>query len=247
MNNFNYEMIESYLAGELQGEELQAFTKELQTNEALASEVLLYDSIQKDMIQNHQTSLGTEKLRQSTSTLNKEYFKKQTASVVPMRRWLYLAAAAAVACLLLLNNPFTKETNESLFAANSKEIPALTTVRGNADDNTAAIALYNQKDFTAAIPKLELQLTKNAADNELLLALGVSYTKTNAGVKAIATLDKLIAKNNAYQDEAKWWKALAQIQDKNNGAAVETLNSISNASDKKQQVDKLMKALSKLK
>src|SRR5258705_9436236 len=100
MQNEWFEKIELYLAGELKGEELALFEKQLKDDDQLRQQVDLYKTIESEMKQRTSGSKEEADLKKSLSDLGKKYFARETtAKIIPIhqkRKWLYVAAAAVL-------------------------------------------------------------------------------------------------------------------------------------------------------
>lgn len=244
-------MIEQYVSGELTGQERIAFEKKMQEDPMLAQEVDLYRSIGQEIRDMGQAHEQEQALRNNLQALNKEYFQEQ-APVVKMKRvwWIAGAAAAAAAILLFVIKPFSAEkfSNEKLFSYYTEDVAELSPgQRGGADDSLLArvATLYNKQEYSEAIPLLETLINRHPADNELLLAKGISQLKINQPDSALVVFNSLINGQSVFKNQGLWYKALALLKQNKLAECAEALNDISPVSDRYKLSQQLLKKIKK--
>jgi TolA-binding protein len=250
MIEFNYEIIDQYLAGELTGEELVAFEQQMQSNPALVNEVQLYKTLGGEIKQVNQTDKNEENLHRSISNLNKEYFKPK-APIVKMKKIWWMGIAAAVAAIvLLLVQPFAGEKfdNEKLFAHYSANTDELSSVQREGTDNPElvnAAELYNSKQYQLALPLLEKLVTAYPDDKDLLLAKGVSVLQNGKVESAIPIFNAISSTETVYKNSALWFKALSLLKMNKLAECVTVLRSLSTGADRYKQAQELIKKIEK--
>ena len=247
------EQIERYLAGELSNEEVQAFELRLQTDSEFAENFTLYQSIQNEMQSDEDEASLKEELWRHT----KKYFgeEEKGGKVIPMgpvrkKRWVYAAvAAAACIALLLVFRPWqdNRLSNDELYAQNAVPEDLPTTMRGGNDDSlrARAAALYNKKDFAAALPLLDSITKYNPGEAQLQLALGICYLQTNNFEMAITKFDSLAAGQSIYHYDAFAWKAYVYLKQNNKEACIAALKQIPADAPNYGKAEKLIKELSR--
>jgi predicted Zn-dependent protease len=230
MNTINYEIIEQYLNGELQGEALQTFEQQLQTDAALATEVALYRNIQHELKQSLQYQEEETALAGTLTALGKQHFLPSPVKKSSIRRLWWVAAAAAAVILFFIINPLSKDhlTNEQLFAqyAVPENLPAAQ--RGSATDTLSikAAQLYNSKTYTEALPLLDSIVKQRPGQPQLQLAIGICQLYTGDYNNSIKNFDELSAGQHIYKDEAIYWKALAYLRQNKKEECIATLKLI---------------------
>ncbi len=243
-------LIEKYLAGELSNEEVQAFEMRLKADMEFAETFKLYQSIENEM----QADEDESQLRDELSQHTKKYFgEEERGKVIPMgparkKRWLYAAVAAAASItLLLIFNPFKNHrlNSEELYAQNAVPEDLPTTLRGNNEDSllAKATALYNKKNYMAALPLLDSITRAKPGEAQLQLALGICYLQTNKFEMAISKFDGLATGQSIYKYDAIAWKALAFLKQNKKEDCVAALKQIPAGAANYEKAEKLIKDL----
>jgi tetratricopeptide (TPR) repeat protein len=254
MNEFNYDIISQYLAGELVGEELIAFEKKLQTNTALANEVQLYKTIETELYDSLKNKLEKENLTATLTTLGNAHFKKNEAKVVAInKRWWYAAAAVAAAVILffiLMPNKTKTEpfNNETLFAGYvAKSVDELSFGQRGKNDSLLikAASLYNKKEYATVLPILENEIADNPNETQLILATGVCYMQTGQYNFAINFFDQIANGKTAFASKAQWYKALVLLKQNKLADCKLALQQIPNNADDYASTVELLKKIEK--
>ena len=246
MNEINYEIISQYLDGELTGETLAAFEKQMQEDAELAAEVNIYRTIEADQSFITKNSTEKEKLSQSLQELNKTFFKKPESKVLKITRWWYAAAAvAAAAIFILILKPFAGEkfNNEKLFAYYSKDVESLSaSQRGASNDSLVlqAVSLFNKKDYAGSLPLLKNILAGKPNETDLFLATGICYLQTNKPDAALEIFNTIAKGNTVYKNQATWYKALVLLKQNKPDDCYKVLESLPAEADNIKEARELM-------
>jgi tetratricopeptide (TPR) repeat protein len=249
MNEFNYEIINDYLSGELTGEALQAFEREMQANKNLANEVALYKIIQDELSFDQQNKVQKNELANTLSTLNKTHFVQPTAKVVSFKKWIYAATAlAAAAVLFFIFRPIPTEVfnNETVFASYTKNIEELSVgQRGNVVDTLLinAATLYNKKEYAAALPILQKIIIAKPQETSFTLATGVCYLQTLQYGDALKLFTEIENGNSVFKQQATWYKALTYLKQNKLSDCYNVLKTIPTDADKYKEATELMKKI----
>ena len=248
MNEFNYDIINDYVCGELNGEALLAFEKELQTNESLAKEVAIFKTIQDELGSQFKNKSESENLKQTLGKLNETYFEKPKAKVVSMKKIIIgiIAVAAAVLLFFMLKPSNNNYDKAAIYASAIKDVePISNTVRGIGidDDIEKAKLLYNAKNYTEALPKLKAIVEKKKEETELTMALGVCYLKTNKLDSAFTVFDSIAQGITVYKYNAILYKALIYFKQNNTVACKALLKLIPEDADKYKAAQALLKKI----
>ena len=205
------EFIQPFLDGELSREELDWFSKELETNAVLAEDIRLYrevDSVirkqdvldlrdQLDVIHNSIGDPALEPVRQTR-----------------YRKVLSYAAIASLAILIslgvLLKVQHNKLTNDQIFEKHYEPYEVTMIYRSAETDYqdllSRAMTQYESKDYEAAIGLFEQILAKDPADMASSLYSGISYMETEQYKKADQKFQKIIDhKDNLFVEQAEWY------------------------------------------
>ncbi|MET0393521.1 MAG: tetratricopeptide repeat protein [Chitinophagaceae bacterium] len=246
MRERNAEIIEQYLDGELEGEALLAFEKELQSDPELREEVALYRTIRGELAQSFRGSLEKEAVGRTLQDLGAQYFSNEPARVIGRRRWWYTGAAAAAAILLFfVVRPFFTRSfdHEKLFARYMQDVPALPEAeRGNGSDSLLAEAtkLYNAKAYARALPLLQHMMVRQPAAAELRLAVGICYLQTGSYDAAIKELDSVAKGGTVFENTAVWYKAMALLRQNKLDACYAVLSALPREADQYKEAQELM-------
>ena len=249
MSEINYEIISQYLDGELTGDALAAFEKQMQENADLAAEVNIYKTIEAEQTFNIKHRAEKENLTSSLHELNKTYFKKNEAKVVTMNRWWYAAAAVAAAVILIfVIRPFGGEAfnNEKLFAYYSKNVEPLSAGQRGAKTDTLelkAVDLFNKKDYAGSLPLLKKVLAEKPNETDLLLANGISFLQVNQTDSALRIFNIIAEGNTVYKKQAIWYKALVLLKQNNLNECYIKLESLPPEADNYKEAKELMKKI----
>lgn len=249
MDEALYEQIERYLAGETDAEARAAFEARLETDPELAEKFRLYRHIGREMSAHTQNLAAQTALEENLGKLNEQYFtpeQKSPAKVVSMKkRWLLAAASLALLAILawpLLRPPAS--TNMAALYTEYNNIDSLAGSRGNADSLwQQAAALFNSRQYQAALPALTGYLKTNPPDSaETLKAIGICHRQLGQAAEAIAVFDRLAAAYPLYAATANWNKALVFLQQEKKKECLETLRRI-NEADRDGRMKDLLKKL----
>ena len=249
MSEINYEIISQYLNGELTGEALAAFEKQMQEDSELAAEVNIYRIIEADQSFFIKNKAEKEKLAGSLEELNKDYFKKNEAKVIGINRWWYAAAAVAAAVVfILILRPFGEETfdNNKLFAYYTKDVEPLSAVERGANEDTLllqAVNLFNKKDYKKSLPLLKNTLASDSAKTDLLIATGFCFLQINQYDSATKIFNYLVNGNTVYKNKATWYKALTFLKKNKIDSCYKILETLPVDADNIKEARELMKKI----
>jgi predicted Zn-dependent protease len=249
MSEINYEIINQYLEGELSGEALLAFEQEMLTNPSLAKEVALYKNINDEMSAHLQQEKEEQALIGNLKKLSEQYFKKPAGKVRSINRWWYAGvAAAAAAVLLFVIRPFSGSSfnNEKLYTYYIKDVESLPGgERGNPDDSllVRAADLYNQKDYTKALPLLRDILARKPDETQVKLASGVCYLQTGQFDSATRVFNEIVSGTTVFKNEAVWYKALSALKQNKLDECYRILESLPAEASRYKEAKELMKKI----
>jgi len=227
-------LIERFIAGEMNEDELRWFGKELQSNAELSGELKL----DKDLDSILMDEDVVEFRRKLISVFNESKQKNSSSRVVRMqpRRW-QIAAAAAIAVLMIVGGTilltqqrsFTAEKLFSMYYDTDRTIEL--TRSGNANI-VEAILKFQQKDFQGASLLFAEILDKDSSNIAVWFYNGISYIETNRIDDAVKAFKYIIDdKNNLYVEHAEWYLGLCYLKNEQIDFAVEQFRKI--AADQK--------------
>ena len=230
MKEFDYDMINRYLDGEMSAGELKAFELQMQQDADLQNEVELTRDVLSTLKIKLHPGENEKALQHSLTEMNAEYFSKKTeqAKIIPLsrRRWMTAVAAVFVLALLLtVWHPWKKEELYQQYAA--IQMPAIAE-RGATTDSLlkSAVENFNNKKFAEAIPGFETVL-KDSADNSFVQYYYAIALLQNGNIeKARVQLTALYNGGSIFRNDAAFYIALSYLKEKNKTVCKDWLNKI---------------------
>jgi len=247
--NLKYsQLIERFIAGEMNEDELRWFGKELQTNAELSGELRLDKDLDNILLDED----VVEFRRKLISVFNESKQKEATTKVIRMqpRRW-QLAAAAAIAILMiaggsLLLTQQRSYTAEKLFSMYYDTDRSIELTRSGNANIVEAILKFQQKDFQGSSLLFAEILDKDSSNIAVWFYNGISYIETNRIDDAVKAFRYIVDdKNNLYVEHAEWYLGLCYLKNEQIDFAVEQFRKI--ADDQKnyhnKEANKLLEKL----
>jgi predicted negative regulator of RcsB-dependent stress response len=203
--------IESYISGELNGDELLQFEKELAVNYELQRKVKVYRELFESAKEDDIFALRN-KLNISHSLVKRTRQRHKVAS---------LAAVASIALLFFIGFQFFFSTPNhiKIFNEHFQPYQIIGEARSSQSIESSVISselqsLYLSRKFEDAIPILLSYLNRYQNDRQAVLMLSTCYIETNNAEKAEELLKALIRKdeNEIFVEIAKWYLSLSQIK-----------------------------------
>ncbi len=231
-----FEKIERYLEGRLSKDELNAFEREISTDEGLKKEIELHRNLHTGL-----QDQDTVKFRKKLNELSSKS-KKKTGFRLP--NWLKVAAVLIFAAVGIWVTRDTEGSNE-LYDKYYMQYPAEDVLRGEGTENekTKILQTYTNGNFKEVISKLEALSSKTPGDLSLKMYLGNCYLNTNQTEEAIAVFESLLG-NTKYGEDALWYLALAHLKAQNRDRCAALLQEVSAANGiLKDKADQLLEEL----
>jgi hypothetical protein len=230
MKEFDYDMINRYLDGEMNAEELNAFELQMQQDADLQSEVELLKDVNSTLQIKLHPGENETALRNALQDMNAEFFagKAEQARVIPLNRRKWIAAVAAifiVALLLTVWQPWKKEDLYKQYAA--VQMPAIAE-RGATTDSLlkSAVINFNNKNFAEAIPVFETVLKDSAENSFVQYYYAIALLQNDNIEKARAQLTALYDGGSIFRNDAAFYMALSYLKEKNKPVCKDWLNKI---------------------
>jgi len=222
-------LIERFIAGEMNEDELRWFGKELQTNAELSGELKLDKDLDNILLDED----VVEFRRKLISVFNESKQREATTKIVRMqpRRW-QLAAAAAIAVLMiaggaLLLTQQRSYTAEKLFSMYYDTDRTIELTRSGNANIVEAILKFQQKDFQGASLLFAEILDKDSSNIAVWFYNGISYIETNRIDDAVKAFRYIVEdKNNLYVEHAEWYLGLCYLKNEQIDFAVEQFRKI---------------------
>lgn len=237
MEKDNYTLIEKYLNGELNEEEIKNFKTRLNEDAAFSEEYTL----QKSMNIFLEKDRNQPSLKSKLETIGGDFFKEEKneekPKVIPIsrnknrNRWLVgLIATAAIAVLLVMFNPFQPQDLYQQYA--SHQSISLTEKSSGSDAGTNAEQAFNQKNYALAFENLTIYLQENPDDQKAQLALGISALESGKTEEAISIFTKINVGSSALKNYGTWYLALSYLKQKDFEKTKTFLNQIPSSEKK---------------
>jgi hypothetical protein len=219
MKEFDHDMINRYLDGEMNAEEGKAFETQMQQDPDLQNEVkLTRDVLATLKIKLHpgETEMA---LGNSLKEMNAEFFtnKSEQAKIIPLsrRRWVTAVAAVFIMALVLtVWQPWKKEDLYKQYAA--IQMPGIAE-RGEATDSLlkTAVGNFNNKKFAEAIPAFETVLKDSAGHSFVQYYYAIALLQNDQIEKSRAQFTELYNGVSLFKYDAAFYMALSYLKEKN--------------------------------
>lgn len=207
-----YRLIEAYLTGDLQGENLHSFEKQLKSDPVLERELTLHKELNQAMIEEDVLNFRS-KVKQVVENKSgneaKKWYQNNT----------YLRIAAGLAFLILVlfivnKLVFDSPSRVQLYADYYTPYDDLISGRTDQEDSlTLAMVFYNKQDYAKSADLLsKLDKTEKPL---LLLYEGISWMNMDKTKKSEALLLELSELDSPFEIEARWYLALSYLKEGN--------------------------------
>jgi predicted Zn-dependent protease len=230
MKEFDYDMINRYLDGEMNAEELKAFELLMQQDVDLQKEVELTKDVLSTLTIKLQPGENEKALQHSLTEMNTEYFstKTQQAKIISVNRRRWMTAVAAIfimALLLTLWQPWKKEDLFQQYAA--IQMPGIAE-RGAATDSLLkqAVENFNNKKFAEAIPAFEKILRDSAENSFVQYYYAIALLQNDNIKKARVQFSALYNGASIFKNDAAFYMALSYLKENNILVCKDWLNKI---------------------
>lgn len=239
----SYNKIEQYISGELKGNALLEFEKQIQANEELAKEVALLRQMKASLADQFQHEKEEVALKETLAKTGSKYFEKTKKPKVKIRKlWFGIAAAAAaIALFFVLDAPWWSPAPDDRY-----DVPlAQLSNRSNeaATELRAIETTFNAGNFAQALPLIEQYLQQYPEDFELVLLKGLSQLELDRYTEAQATFELIHSGDSAYKNEGTWYMAMTFLKQDKVEACLQYLRQIPADADKFKMAQELIATL----
>ncbi|MGB3546193.1 MAG: tetratricopeptide repeat protein [Saprospiraceae bacterium] len=211
MTDADYLLIDRYLQAELPAAQAEKLQRRAAAEPGLAAAL----AERREQHEFLRASAGREQLIQLTDRLGEWHFGAETPvkKLVPRRSrrlWTGLAAAAAIALLLLLWNPFRQP---DLYQKYALHTPAALVEKGDSDAAAArAEAAFNSGDYATAFPLLTEYAEAHPQDGQAKLLLGIAALEVGNYGAAQRSFKQLRRAGPVMADYGTWYLALTHLK-----------------------------------
>jgi len=229
-----FELIDEKLSGELRGEELEAFDRDLMNDPELMAEFELHKEIDEAIQESEVIELRKKLDLVHDLTQNK---KQPGLLRTILRHKLSRIAAASFVVLLIITSlslyflrPDGNMSNDSLFKIYYQPDAALL-IRGTNSQNATliqAFQMYENKEYDNALTLFSKVLETDGENIPVQFYSGISYIELGQYQNALHPFDFIMEHNqNLYVERAEWYAALCFLKLNDNEHAVELFRQIS--------------------
>jgi tetratricopeptide (TPR) repeat protein len=205
------DFIQPFLDGELSREELDWFSKELESNAVLAEDIRLYREVENAIREQ-----DVMDLRDQLDVIHNAIGDPSQQAIRPSRyrKVMSYAAIASLTILIslgvLLKVQHNKLTNDQIFEKHYEPYEVTMIYRSAESDYqkvlSQAMTRYEAGEYLTAINLFEDILAKDPADMASSLYSGISYMETEQYNQADLKFQKIINHNdNLFVEQAAWY------------------------------------------
>jgi tetratricopeptide (TPR) repeat protein len=222
------QLIERFVNGEMNDEQVRAFEKELAHNPELLEEFLLDQEISNAI-----SETEIIEFRSKLGKIVRESRKKSKGVMVYLQnRTFQYAAAASVVLLIAFVSFFSlmphRISNDRLFSMYYNSDQPLRITRSTTDI-VEALKNYQNRNYSEAIKQFNIILESEPDNSAIRFYTGISYIETKQYDKAAGYFENISLNNNSlYKKSAEWYLGLCQLKLGNKEKAVEIFNRIKN-------------------
>lgn len=231
-SQINYsEFIERYIDGEMTGQELIWFEKELDSNEWLQKEVKLRKKVNHAILDESSMKFRDELEDAYAVYMNDSKGSSNRKSKFIVTGSVLISVLAGV--ILILNLTGKQYTNEQLFDKYYESYESNTTFRSADDglnsDLVLAMQFYVDKDYNEALKLFESILLADPSRIGLNFYSGISRMEIKEYELAGKSFGKIIDdRYNMYIEQAEWYLSLCYIITDQDDKAIPLLEKIVN-------------------
>ncbi|NOZ35596.1 MAG: hypothetical protein GXO80_09905 [Chlorobi bacterium] len=172
-----------------------------------------------DLTEKWVNELYSEQEHNSNDIPNKTNYFSETVNIFRKENLKYIAIAASLALLLILNNVFVdKPTNERIFAEYHQSAQKLTGIQiRNPEFNTIikfenAVKLFNSGQYSKAYDKFHQTAIENKNFVQALYYSGLALFESGKYSESVLVFNNVLTKFDIYHFEAEWYLSLAYIK-----------------------------------
>jgi hypothetical protein len=216
------ELIERYIEGELQGEELEKLENRIKSDPEFASEVKLHRELDEFLRNKFDYIQKREQLEHIYEEVILKKRKSDIQTVEPAKtsslKWYY-KVAAGIALLIgiaaILFFTLRPPKNERLYAQYFKVYDASEIVRGDVQPGESpfktAMDAYTKKDFETSYKLLDEVCSIDKENSEAFFFKGISAMKIEKFDTAVTSFKVVLSSTSLYIDAAEWYIALCYL------------------------------------
>jgi len=260
------ETIDQYVKGNLDGEQMKAFERELESNSALKEEMLIQkrlfhalenQNMATDEAMDIDKKLSNpeyQELSNKIRNIGTEYLQESSTEIKPL--WVrfkqLIPAAAAILVIVIISTVYLTTMNPSIdqYYYDSvnweTELVSFTEKGDSKSDFTDGEAFFRSKEYSKAIQSFETINPEDEMYAYSLMYIGASHANLNQNQQALQAFEQL-AEMREFAESSKglWYVALIHLKLESKAKAIEMLKKISQDSSNYRYEDalKIMKEI----
>ena len=208
MNTRKQEEIDDYLFDKLSDAEKANFDQKIANDKNFKEDFLL----QKEVVQNLQ-SHGNKLLKNQLQAIHQEMLTTRKKPPVLLYTFGIACSIALVVLSVLFFGNFQTSNQTEIFSNHYKPYPlsfqTRTTNQLKNENIFKLQMLYQEQQYSEALPFLEQLSIENPKNPKFLLGKGICYIELQEWEKALAIFDSIIQLNEPFfKDHAIWYTAL---------------------------------------
>jgi len=226
--NNKFQLIDDYLAGGMNQDELDSFKAFMQSDKDLAFET----AVTAELAEASTFKAVEGQLRSTLEGIRKDRTSINDPESDSPNNYKKLAIVAALLgllsyVLLTFFNPFNSSKSHSDQAQYAMVEPLqLSTKSADNESNLVLLeSLYNKGDYAGALAEMDSYLKSNPKDLDVMIAKGIALTETQAYLEA----HKIFSQISSYNPRVKkhlWFDAVAYAKEGKTTQAITILNNI---------------------
>lgn len=240
-----YHLFEKYLNNDLSDSEKTEFEKRISDDKEFAETFETYKEIYSGLEAKENRAEGEEALRQNLQAISDDFFENRSkgekvTKVIPMKRWVQLAAASVI-IILGVTFFFNRDHSTPSYAQYAKYEPLALAERGTEDSlKVLSERYFNDKQYESASNVLEELLQKEPANTQAKLYLGIAFTETDQFDQAEKLFKEIQTGGSIFASKATWYLALTYLKQDRTEACKSSLMEIPESAEEYDQAQKLL-------
>lgn len=210
MNTGNQEHIEAYLRRELSSEETVAFEKRMEEDAAFKQEVELYQKLVAGI-----QVQGRNDLKKELQSLENEIAQNERYTITLQPRHLLRIAVVVILLIIPLYIFYSREDNlfDQYFLPYDNYVASVERGASDLDAYQEAFQAYEVANYSQATQLFASLNAEQQAQEGVIFYWGLSHLALKESKSAINKLKQVLELSGDFQVQAKWYLALAYIQE----------------------------------
>lgn len=233
------EQVERYLAGELTRKEVKEGNDSVLSDKALDEVINLYKT--------SESLIELSGLKEDLQSIHEEYIAESESEIAEpegkktIRIWWTAAVAAAAIIIAVVSGVFNNASPE--LDDYFKAYPDIYSFRGTETDISSAMRAYSLEQYEDAIARFD-ELLQDSVSQDALFYQAIAAMAVDKFQLAQTNLELLAAiEAGTFEEQVKWYLALAYWQNGDTAKAKEQLSAIENGDSRYKKAQELLEAL----